>query len=372
MRSRSRQAAFTAIELLMVVAVLAILIALLLPALQAAREAARRSQCMNAQKQLAIALLNYESARQRFPLANLAPSAPEQRSNLGKVAPGKVTSKYYTDQDNKPHWNNDGYSWIVQVLPYLEEAPLYDTIARHSENFRRVAFQPNMLLSADVPKSHVASVNLEWLHCPSYTGEPFAQADNNYGLPNSTEVAGGNYVALAAATRGVNRPREVDDQDPKLGGVLISAGKSSRGIRLRDIKDGTSRTMLLTESKQQIYSSWYSGQSSWTIGFLPDKPPTREKGDDGSTVIPTDGRPENRTGLNFGRFLDAPEGVGRWYATTLAGGPRDWGPSSDHAGDIVVHCRTDGSVVAVSDQIDPTIYFRVLTRAGGERVAGGF
>ncbi|MBW3543701.1 MAG: DUF1559 domain-containing protein, partial [Planctomycetes bacterium] len=99
-RSGSRRRGFTLIELLVVIAIIAILIALLLPAVQQAREAARRSQCKNNMKQLALALFNYEETAGQFPITYA----------------------------NPPNGNNGrSTSWMVGILPYIDQAPLYNT-----------------------------------------------------------------------------------------------------------------------------------------------------------------------------------------------------------------------------------------------------
>ena len=100
--------AFTLIELLVVIAIIAVLIALLLPAVQSAREAARRMQCVNNLKQIGLALFNYESANGAFP-------------------PG------YIDYQNNPNYTPDldmgpGWGWAAMSLPFLEQQPLYNAI----------------------------------------------------------------------------------------------------------------------------------------------------------------------------------------------------------------------------------------------------
>jgi prepilin-type N-terminal cleavage/methylation domain-containing protein len=98
--------AFTLVELLVVIAIIGILVALLLPAIQAAREAARRTQCTNNLKQLGLAVLNHESALKRF---------PRNEQVVTKIAGGRVERR-------------DLASHLVMLTPYLEEANLYDKL----------------------------------------------------------------------------------------------------------------------------------------------------------------------------------------------------------------------------------------------------
>ena len=105
---RTDHKGFTLIELLVVISIIGVLIALLLPAVQAAREAARRAQCVNNLKQIGVALFNYESA-------------------IGAFPPG------YIDYQNNPNNTPDldmgpGWGWAAMSLPFLEQQPLYNAI----------------------------------------------------------------------------------------------------------------------------------------------------------------------------------------------------------------------------------------------------
>ena len=100
--------AFTLVELLVVIAIIGVLVALLLPAVQAAREAARRAQCQSQVKNLALAVLNYESARK-----NLPPS-----SQMTLITGGR-------NPIERGMYSGEQISWIVQVLPYLEQQSLF-------------------------------------------------------------------------------------------------------------------------------------------------------------------------------------------------------------------------------------------------------
>src|SRR5512136_975025 len=103
-----RSGGFTLVELLVVIAIIGILIALLLPAVQAAREAARRSQCVNNMKQLGLAVANYHSTNDCFP-------------------PGALNTYTTVDQGLSPT-NYTSWSWIAYMLPHMEQVALYNAI----------------------------------------------------------------------------------------------------------------------------------------------------------------------------------------------------------------------------------------------------
>src|SRR6476646_3230102 len=107
-----RRRCFTLIELLVVIAIIAVLIALLLPAVQAAREAARRMQCVNNLKQIGLALHNYESAHRVFPPAYFLNSGTAQGTSYG--------IDYPDDGSN----GLGGWAWGTILLPYLEQSAL--------------------------------------------------------------------------------------------------------------------------------------------------------------------------------------------------------------------------------------------------------
>ncbi|MCR9291152.1 MAG: DUF1559 domain-containing protein [bacterium] len=112
-RFASSKRAFTLVELLVVIAIIGILVGLLLPAVQAAREAARRLQCQNNLKQYGLALLNYESAYKRFPLAIMGD--PNRANDPNSLRPDT-------------RYDDDGFGWQTAILPFIEQNNLYNQL----------------------------------------------------------------------------------------------------------------------------------------------------------------------------------------------------------------------------------------------------
>jgi prepilin-type N-terminal cleavage/methylation domain-containing protein/prepilin-type processing-associated H-X9-DG protein len=208
MQSKSRQA-FTLIELLVVIAIIAVLIALLLPAVQSAREAARRAQCVNNLKQIGLALHNYHSATNSFPLgASLAPNSP---------------GTTYT-------WDNWGANALM--LPYLEQGPLYNAI-----NF---SFSPEPAPEPTPQDVSYASLG-GFINSTVYVTKLAAflcPSDPNAGSPDNN-----NYHASVGTTTYF------------IGGADLGVTPGSSGVfamqacySIASITDGTSSTIAYAEA----------------------------------------------------------------------------------------------------------------------------
>ena len=228
---RSRKRGFTLIELLVVIAIIAVLIALLLPAVQQARESARRTQCKNNLKQLGLALHNYHDTFLTFPIGGFTQPA---------TGPGT------------------GMGWHVSILPYIDQAPLYNLF-----NFNAVAYTDagNLALALKTPPG---------FYCPS-------------GKPDKTQNSGENSGGTPTGSvhyYGILGPKGTNVQtgaaysvnaNPSGHGGFSTHGLMPRnaGRRMADVIDGTSNSYAVGELSwinAAVYRTWIRGCDSSACG----------------------------------------------------------------------------------------------------------
>ncbi len=216
-------AGFTLVELLVVIAIIGILVALLLPAVQAAREAARRTSCVNNEVQLALAAHSYEFHFETLPPGVTNPTGPIRNEPQGL-----------------------DISWIVKILPYMEENTLF-------KNF-------DMSLGAYAPaNAKVRAAEISTIQCPS-EGNEFYNKDHT--------IANGSYVGCH---NDLEAPIDKDNH-----GLLFLNSK----IRYNEIEDGSSKTLLLSEARVSNNElGWVSGTRATlrNTGTKPNADSNREE-----------------------------------------------------------------------------------------------
>ena len=306
---------FTLVELLVVIAIIGTLVGLLLPAVQSAREAARRSACTNNMKQLGLGVLNYESARKRLPAAS---------SGTGTSSTGTA----------------GGYSWITSILPFLEETNLYTTI---SSNSNRLNSGYTSTLN-NTP----ATTSLPQLVCPSFAGDKKSASSNSLGsqaVTNYKGIAGSGFTAALAPYTSSN-----------LGGVITLEKYGSEtsapftGITLAQITDGMSKTFMVGETREGTKAAWIDGPTAWLTAA------------NGGVTAGSSGVSASTTaGL---AIADNTKTVGSFVGYLAAA--TDYGTSSNHQAGIVMHAYADGHVGQVTPEIESGLMLNLHTRAGSE------
>jgi len=333
---------FTLVELLVVIAIIGILIALLLPAVQAAREAARRSQCTNNLKQLGLGLHNHHDTYNRFP-----PGAANDQTPFGTLTTGA----------------GYGSSWMVYILPFIEQKVLYDKW-QFSGNNSGVFNANNMEAQSGVvipafacPSSPLPT---QWAKC---TGSNVSGVTYYRMAPHYVGISGADNGLIPGYTESrvvqVNRSGHVGG-----GGVMIINGKR----RFADITDGSSNVIAISEDGDYIYSGssnetkndWRACQTwGWAIGT------------DSNVLVPsfTGSAVWNLDTIRYPINLKKNNWTGSCSATGVCGDCANNLPlNSTHPGGVNV-LVADGSVRFLSETITLETLAKLATRDDGKPVS---
>lgn len=228
-----RRTGFTLVELLVVIAIIGVLIALLLPAVQAAREAARRTQCINNLKQIGLGMHTHHDVNKRFP--------PGCANDTGKFGIGTAG------------W---GSSWAVYILPYIEQNNIY-------QNWD---FQANSGYTNTTNKALANSTTIEAYECPSSTAGQYAR--ETIQMIDYAGIAGAVNATMTSYTE--TRNHSGNDGISSIGGCLFNQSE----IGFQSITDGSSNTILVGEVGRDVESSTGTkypnyrpgGPYGWTMG----------------------------------------------------------------------------------------------------------
>jgi prepilin-type N-terminal cleavage/methylation domain-containing protein len=321
---------FTLVELLVVIAIIGILVALLLPAIQAAREAARRSECTNNLKQIGIGLHNYHDTYRTFPLGSF---------NL------------------RNQWMSNGTNWRTLILPFIEEGALHGQLSFNRTDFFAAGWHGNM-----GPNAALCDVIIDTYQCPSSTIRPF---DNPHGWSNNLRTLNIHYVGNQGSARPIpggapNRgTRDCNHGWSCDNGVLVA----NDCFKMADVTDGTSNVAMVWEQSGTItlarhnrtsnyYGGWYGTRHGnpitasscgdlWQTGTCCFRYPINSYKD-----VPALGNVPSQA-----RYM--------WRNNTIL--------NSEHPGGIMF-VLTDGSVRFISDDVNYTNVKRLACRYDGEPV----
>jgi prepilin-type N-terminal cleavage/methylation domain-containing protein len=229
-QSLVRQAGFTLVELLVVIAIIGVLVALLLPAVQAAREASRRTACSNNLRQIGLGIANYQLMHTAYP--------PSSSDDLSET----LDLSIHDDGSETRH------SWGSLILAFVEWNTLADRIDRKEH-----------ALSASAENRRAANTIVSLYRCPSYTGVDFSKAHRYEGLEPPCAV--GNYTSLGASTIGNLWGANLDPD-----GVVIPGGD----IAPNDVLDGLSHTVFIAETREESLAAWADGLTAAVTALVYD------------------------------------------------------------------------------------------------------
>jgi prepilin-type N-terminal cleavage/methylation domain-containing protein len=320
LRPRSpRATAFTLVELLVVIAIIGVLVALLLPAVQAAREAARRSDCGNRLRQLGLAALNFHNARRVFPPGYLG-GTPLPANSFSNP-----TNQQYTGA--LPH-----------LLPYMELQIIHERIDRDAIDVSKVA-DPWWVVPPFLNTWNISQTRIPDFLCPSVSDEKPEQgivglfkAWYEYPAPNQVRVhyeywtpspplfapGPAHYTGCAGIAGVLGEPRLLD----RYAGIYTSRSR----VSIKKITDGTSKTLAFGEMPGEVTDGKRVTTLAWMMA--------------GSLPVGGDG---------FG-----PDGDGFRF-------------SSMHPG-AVLFCLADGSLQQFSKELDPSVLMALSGMYDGELV----
>lgn len=347
--SRKETRGFTLVELLVVIAIIGVLVALLLPAVQAAREAARRTQCSNNMKQFGLAMHNYHDTFKSLPTAGY------------RWTGGLVGTQCQAQSGPSASSTSHAQSWVVSILPFIEQQPLRDqfftgvsTLPSYGCWFRTRDTRPD----THPVMARVLATEIDAFRCPSDGGrkEGYRSSDDhapiarmNYGVNGGAGNAWARTDARAMLERG-----------PFHFGYAFE-----RSIDFSAITDGTSNTVMLGEIVAAEHRRDTRGAWAYSAGpFISGGEPSYR---DPRILLPPNGNALDD------RFMDRPPrcraDANDRYLRCVGGGGRAFQTArSKHPGGVHV-CLADGSVRFISETIEMQTWLALLGMSRGQAIS---
>ena len=336
-KRRGKTSGFTLVELLVVIAIIGILVALLLPAIQAARGAARRTQCQNSLRQQGIASLLYVDTTGHFPHASYnyidttgEGTAPPYGTHNGITA-GAGPNK----QDRR--------CWMHDLLKFQEQSALYD---RFDQYMNSGTLASGVTAIRFPENSAIISIAI----CPEDPLSP--KLVNKDVATHGQQGMHGNYVACVGS---LYFNKALPGDEAKYGGPLASAHQdgimyAASRVKPGKITDGLSKTLLLSEivlvedaNSQDIRGRYYNPAHGGVM-FTTQYPP-------------------NASAPDRVKWCDRPP---PFYAPCTETTTFMFNSARSHHPGMVNACRADGSVTTVSNDVDTLVYRATGSRNGGE------
>jgi prepilin-type N-terminal cleavage/methylation domain-containing protein len=329
--TQNNRGGFTLVELLVVIAIIGVLVALLLPAIQAAREAARRSSCLSQIRQLGLAALNFEAANKKFP----------------------------------PSVNTGSYSYLAITLPYYEGQGLYNTI-----NF------------SVRPTDETMPYDVAFLKCPSQDkSQPTIEYVQGVGETTVDSARRGHYFAVNGGkiddTCPNREPYELTSCTPALQMLACNSSSSARGahaingvmyplseIKHGQISDGTSNTFLIGEVSWDHGrgAPWYVGSAEWAGQYDDPARMTWKLTKDGDGLWI-----HNAAQIRWGLSERSNETDATLRTTPMKACQSDLSFGSRHPGGTHF-CLVDGSAKFVNNETDVVVLRSYASRHDGATV----